>query len=269
MRLAISIVIYESDQSVLMKTLSSLRRAIQRVDDIASCALICVDNSVHSHLSADAIYEALGANLANVGLLCGHGNIGFGRGHNLAIRTVESDLHLVLNPDTVLEENTLQAAISYLDAHPEVGLLVPDVRWPDSSRQYLCKRYPTVLDLALRGFAPARLRERFRARLDYYEMRDLIGDQEVVWDPPIVSGCFMLFRTEVLKRLGGFDPRYFLYFEDFDLSLRAGRITRIVYVPSVRIVHHGGYAARKGWRHIVMFVRSGITFFNTHGWKWS
>ncbi|HNF67175.1 MAG TPA: glycosyltransferase family 2 protein, partial [Plasticicumulans sp.] len=53
----------------------------------------------------------------------------------------------------------------------------------------------------------------------------------------------------------------------FDLSLRAGRITHIAQVSNVKIVHHGGHAARKGWHHIRMFVRSGITFFNTHGWK--
>jgi hypothetical protein len=125
-----------------------------------------------------------------------------------------------------------------------------------------------VLDLLLRGFAPYWLRRHFGARLDYYEMRDLINERDLVWDPPIVSGCFMLFRTEVLKRLGGFDPRFFLYFEDFDLSLRAGEVARIAYVPSVRIVHHGGGAARKGLRHVRMFVVSAVRFFNKQGWRW-
>ncbi|WES91767.1 glycosyltransferase [Aeromonas hydrophila] len=87
-------------------------------------------------------------------------------------------------------------------------------------------------------------------------------------DPPIVSGCFMLFRTDVLQLLGGFDPRFFLYFEDFDISLRAGKISRIAYVPQVKVVHHGGHASRKGWRHIWMFGRSMVTFFNIHGWRW-
>lgn len=76
----------------------------------------------------------------------------------------------------------------------------------------------------------------------------------------IVSGCFMLFRTDALKALGGFDERYFLYFEDFDLSLRAQKLGRVVYYPGVRIQHYGGGAGRKGWRHIKMFLRSALTF---------
>ncbi|KUE80788.1 hypothetical protein ATO46_14560 [Aeromonas schubertii] len=99
-------------------------------------------------------------------------------------------------------------------------------------------------------------------------MADQLNNRDMLWDPPIVSGCFMLFRTDVLQQLGGFDPRFFLYFEDFDISLRAGKISRIAYVPQVKVVHHGGHASRKGWRHIWMFGRSMVTFFNIHGWRW-
>ena len=65
-----------------------------------------------------------------------------------------------------------------------------------------------------------------------------------------------------------FDRRFFLYFEDYDLSLRSAEITRIAYVPAVKVVHHGGHAARKGLRHIGMFVRGAALFFRLHGWKW-
>ena len=68
-----------------------------------------------------------------------------------------------------------------------------------------------------------------------------------------MSGSFMLLRRKVIESTGGFDPAYFLYFEDFDWSVRLNRITRSAYVPTVRVVHHGGGAARKGWRHIVAF----------------
>jgi GT2 family glycosyltransferase len=115
---------------------------------------------------------------------------------------------------------------------------------------------------------PGSIRKLFAKRLARYEMRDLINDRDVVWDPPIVSGCFMLFRTEVLKRLTGFDPRYFLYFEDYDLSLRTHELARVVYAPAVRVLHHGGGAARKGSAHIRMFAASAFKFFNRFGWKW-
>ena len=67
---------------------------------------------------------------------------------------------------------------------------------------------------------------------------------------------------------GGFDPSFFLYFEDYDWSMRLARVTTTAYVPSVRIVHYGGEAARKGWRHVESFVRSGVRFYRKHGWKW-
>jgi len=124
-----------------------------------------------------------------------------------------------------------------------------------------------VLDLALRGFAPTWLRRPFQARLDRYELRDQTGDLPF-WDPPIVSGCFMLGRQATLAQVGGFRPEYFLYFEDFDLSLRLAAVTRLAYAPQVRIVHWGGHAARKGVRHIGLFLRAAVLFFHRHGWRW-
>ena len=77
----------------------------------------------------------------------------------------------------------------------------------------------------------------------------------------------MLIRTALFTRLGGFDPRFFMYFEDYDLSLRAGRESTVAYIPAARIVHHGGEASRKGLRHVVWFLRSARQFFAIHGWK--
>ena len=59
-----------------------------------------------------------------------------------------------------------------------------------------------------------------------------------------------------------------MYFEDFDLSLRIAPAHKVMYVPAVRIIHFGGDAAKKGRRHVGMFIRSAVTFFSHHGWKW-
>ena len=67
---------------------------------------------------------------------------------------------------------------------------------------------------------------------------------------------------------GGFDPKYFVYFEDFDWSVRLNNITRTAYVPAVQIGHHGGGAAQKGFKHIYYFTKSGLRFYRRHGWKW-
>lgn len=253
--LTVSIVVYRSDLQQLEATLSTLLRA-------AALAKL----SLHIELIDNGDGPLPAVLPPALVLRHGQGNVGFGAGHNLALAGSGGDFHLILNPDVELAPDALVEALGFFFRHPDCGLLVPWVLNAHGVPEYLCKRFPAVLDLLLRGFAPDWLRCRFARRLGQYELRDQAADA-VLWDPPIVSGCFMLFRTEVLKALGGFDPRYFLYFEDFDLSLRAARLTRVARVPAVRIVHHGGHAARKGWRHIRMFVRSGITFFNTHGWK--
>jgi len=259
--LTVSIVTYLPEQSSLTSTLKSLENATSRLHDVTTSTWI-IDNSpprLHPGWLKN-LSEAYSASLIH-----GHGNIGYGRGHNLILDNL-GDYHLILNPDVELAEDALTAALDFMEKHPECGLVTPYVSWPDGSQQYLCKRLPTLFDLFLRGFAPEFVQAWFRARLDHYEMRDVIGET-TYWDPPMASGCCMLFRKDVLQRLSGFDPSFFLYYEDSDISLRTSQISRIVYFPDMKIVHHGGHAARKGWRHIVMFVRSAATFFNRHGWR--
>jgi GT2 family glycosyltransferase len=77
----------------------------------------------------------------------------------------------------------------------------------------------------------------------------------------------MFARTQALKDIGGFDEEFFLYFEDFDLSLRMREVGRIVHLPTAKIIHLGGNSAAKGPHHIRLFVQSAIRFFQKHGWK--
>jgi len=200
----------------------------------------------------------------------GHGNVGYGTAHNLAIGESAAEYHLLLNPDVELAPDALAAGLAYLSEDSGAVLVSPVVipePNPGGERQYLCKRYPSLLVLLLRGLAPAILRKPFAGKLAAYEMRDLPADEPTA-GIPIASGCCMLCRTVALREVGGFDEGYFLYFEDFDLSLRLGRLGRLVHLPAMRIRHEGGNAAAKGLRHIAMFCRSGLRFFNRHGWKW-
>jgi len=194
-------------------------------------------------------------------------NRGYGHGHNTAMKSLASDVHLVLNPDVELETDTLRAGLSFLARNRDVVLVSPKVYGRGGEQEFLCKRYPSVLVLLLRGFAPRCIQRLFRRRLAAYEMRDVCGDDRPV-EVGIASGCFMLMRTPVLLEEGGFNERFFLYFEDFDLSLRLEHKGRLVFEPAMRIVHHGGYAASKGWQHLRYFISSGVLFFNRHGWRW-
>lgn len=270
--ITISIVVYSFNPNLLAQVLQHLDLALaytRRYGSLAAVELSLVHNGpddIHPHVLQEFLSDWVKQADA-VEVLGNHGNIGYGAGHNLAINKAKSDFHLVLNPDVLLERDAILHALDFMLSYPEVGLLAPAVKDAEGYQQYLCKRYPTLLDLCLRGFAPCFLKRIFQHRLARYELRDKIHNT-VVWDVPLVSGCFMLFRQPLLTDLKGFSPAYFLYFEDFDISLRAAKVARIVYVPAVRITHFGGNAARKGWRHIGLFLRSAITFFSQHGWKW-
>lgn len=268
--LSATIVTYRTPARMLAAALRSLAAAVDRAraaGALDEVTLHVVDNSPRQAAGEAAAALAEWPSHAGAAeLVAGHGNIGYGRANNLVLPRLRSDLHLVMNPDVELDADALRAALQALADHPELGLVAPAVRGEDGAPQYLCKRYPSVWVLFLRGFAPRPLRERFRRAIEHYEMRDLIGERMVA-GVPLASGCFMLARTALFVKMGGFDPRYFMYFEDYDLSMRIGREAGVAYVPQARIVHHGGEAARKGWRHVGWFIASAWRFFARHGWK--
>ncbi len=269
--LSVGVVVYQSELTLLSETLVSLGAAVARAHEdgeLGEVTVTVVDNGSPDAEALDrAVASALPADRSlAVAIRRGHGNVGYGRGHNIAIAASAATYHLILNPDAVLETEALTESLRFLRENRDVGLLAPDVRGSAGERQYLCRRYPTVLVLLLRGFAPPWVKGRFQRLLDRYELRDRM-DADVVRDVPIASGCFMFARRDVLQAVGGFSPAYFLYFEDYDLSMRIRRTSQIAYVSRVRIVHHGGEAAKKGTTHVRLFLGSALRFFRTHGWK--
>jgi GT2 family glycosyltransferase len=274
--LTISVVTFRPDRELLRRCLSNLETAVRVAREkgvVRSVAVALIDNSEDRDVAEEVIALGRGHFVdADVQVTClhGHANIGYGTAHNLMLHGTGADYQLVLNPDVELAPDALANAIRWLDTHPEVGVAAPAVTRPDGEPDYLCKRYPAVFDLFLRGFAPGFLRRMFRQRLEHYEMRDWINpaSEAPVLGIPVMSGCCLLARRRAIDATGGFDPRFFLYFEDFDWSVRLNKVAQSVYLPSFRAVHHGGGAARKGMKHIALFVRSGVRFYRKHGWRW-
>jgi len=275
--LTVSIVTYRPDLVLLDRTLRTLAVSLvaAREQELMRAANVVLIDNTGTRASAAAVIRVARDIFRDADVtmnyLHGHANIGYGAAHNLVMHGGNTHYHLVLNPDVELAPDALPIAFRFLGEHAEIGVLAAASRRVDGTREYVCKRYPTVFDLALRGFAPRVLRQLFRKRLDRYEMRDLVdrvAADETISPIPAMSGSFMFVRRKAIEATGGFDPGFFLYFEDFDWSVRLNRVTRTVYVPAVKIVHHGGGAAKKAPRHIGYFVRSAARFFNKHGWKW-
>jgi hypothetical protein len=279
--LSASIVVFDSDRALLRRTLESLAAAVTHAANaglLTGARITLVDNAAPQGTTVEAPYlpefAAPAASATAWRRVSGQGNVGFGRGHNLVLRGGDAaavDMHLVLNPDALLAVDALTLGLAWMRDTPACGMAAPCGTGPDGSPLFLCKRYPDVLTLLLRAAAPAAVRKRFAARLARYELRDIVGEaaEQPALGVPLASGCCMLLRRGAIRHTDGFDPAFFVYFEDYDLSLRLaqGGTWRIDYLPSMRLVHFGGNAARKNWTHISMFIAGAVRFFNKHGWK--
>jgi GT2 family glycosyltransferase len=276
MSLSFSIVIYDACRADLECFITSLTNSIRDANNFGKkidTTIFLIDNSPLaeniSTLQYIKKYVELELAEAKVDIISGHGNVGFGAGHNLSLERMNSNYHFILNSDLLFEKDTVALALCYLEKsnNSKTILMAPKLANSDGSMQYGIKIYPSVMVLMLRFMAINILSRLFSRQLVRYEERDKVGQGKIA-NAQIVSGCFMLFRTEAFKELGGFDERFFLYFEDFDLSLRAHEFGDVVYNPELNVTHFGGNAGRKGWKHISMFVRSAVLFFRKHGWKW-
>jgi GT2 family glycosyltransferase len=261
------VVTYAPNLKLLEDTLESLAKAVA----IAKAAELLTDVEIEL-IDNGPSKNFLGplekfAKTFNARLISGHGNVGYGIGHNLSLLASTADFHLILNPDVLIDEMALVEALKFMSSHPLAVMLGPSFIGADGNLGHLCKRYPNLLDLALRGFAPAKLKKLFDRRLQRYEMRNLPLDLPTL-GVHILSGSFMFCRREEVVSVGGFSSAFFVYFEDNDLSHRLASSGGLAFVPQVKVVHFGGDAVRKGWWHIYLFARGAFTFFNRNGWRW-
>jgi GT2 family glycosyltransferase len=257
MKLTVSIVTH-NNETVIRDALSSIEKSTLRQKN--ECDVIVVDNA-----STDKTIEIITREFPQVTLIPSENN-GFGAGHNKAIRKTagKSDYHLVMNPDVYFDENLLEGLVDFMDNHPDTGLVMPKIYYPDRRVQYLCKLLPTPFDSIVRRFIPGFLKSLFRQRLDAYEFRDRSYDTQM--EVPHLSGCFMLIRRAVFDTVGLFDERFFMYLEDVDLSRRIHREYKTVYYPGVHIYHQFHRGSYKGLKPLKYHVFSAIKYFNKWGW---
>jgi GT2 family glycosyltransferase len=267
--ITVSIVLFRPDMAALERLLCSIQPALKGNSSgyalAFSAEVVLIDHSDAS-LSAECLARLRTQTDHALAIRYFHtkANPGFGAGHNRAFEDVSSSRYfLVTNPDLEFLPGSLACAVQYLDSNPDIGLLAPALCELPAPLRPACFRYPDLLTLLSRLIGGA-----LAAKRSYrYECRDW-EPTTLRANPRLVSGCCMFFRSTTYQSLGGFDTGFFLYFEDFDLSMRAAKITHSVYHPGVGVKHAGGGAGRKGWRHALMFLCSARRFFAKHGWRW-
>lgn len=250
MKLTASLVLYNNDPR-------QYEEAIRSFLDGGDGTLYVVDNS-EEKLVSELFFNP------RVYYLRAGDNLGFGRGHNVAIASVgsSSDVHLLLNPDISFKAHVLSQILGFLEARPDVGAVMPRINYPDGSLQRLCKLLPSPLELILRRFIPwPRVRMKINKR---YELHDLSQNEPSC--VPTLSGCFLLVRTQLLQVLGGFDERFFMYMEDVDLVRRVGDLADTVYLPSVEVVHSYAKGSYRNRKLLGYHLRSAVLYFMKWGW---
>ena len=187
-------------------------------------------------------------------------NIGFGRANNQGFDAAKGTYTLILNPDTVVQEDTFQVCIEYLKTHPKVGGL--GIKGIDGRGQFLpeSKRgLPTPMTALWKITGLSRIfpKSSFFARYHMGHL-DPNGNHKV----DILVGCFMMVPTVLLREVGGFDPRYFMYGEDIDLSyelLKTGHENH--YISDSQIIHYKGESTKRGsLNYVKMFYQAMIIF---------
>ena len=254
MKLSVVIVNYNVEH-FLEQCLFSVRKALKTVEG----EVFVVDNN-----SVDGSLKMLREKFPDIKLIANKQNLGFSRANNQAIRQSQGEYVLLLNPDTVVEDDTFSKVVAFMDAHPDAGGL--GVNMVDGRGKFLpeSKRgLPTPLTSFYKIFGLSRLFPHSK-RFSRYHLGHL--DQFETNEVDVLAGAFMLIRRKVLDEIGLLDEAFFMYGEDIDLSYRitlAGY--KNYYFPETRIIHYKGESTKKSSvNYVFVFYNAMIIFARKH-----
>ncbi|MGO4821852.1 MULTISPECIES: glycosyltransferase family 2 protein [unclassified Flavobacterium] len=247
-----SLVIYKNDRKQLLDAIRSFLNTDLNVK------LVLVDNSPTDELK-DIIIDSRAEYIHNPS------NPGYGSTHNIAIRkySEKTKYHLILNPDIYYSVGVVEDIIDFMDNDCNIGLVMPKVLYPDGNIQYLAKLIPSPFVFFARRFLPVsgikrKIIEKFELRFSGYD---------TIMEVPYLSGCFMVFRTEALKKINGFDENIFMHMEDLDITRRcydAGFKT--LFYPNQIVYHDHLFKSFLTFANLKMYFTSAFYYFDKWGW---
>jgi GT2 family glycosyltransferase len=248
-KITASIVLYNSDAKQIEQIVSKFSQFI---------SIFLIDNSPTIALS----YLA---NKSHVIYISNPINTGFGSAHNIAINksiNLGSKYHFILNPDVTFESEIIDHMVHVINEDSSIGMIMPQILNIDGTIQSLPKLLPSPFSIIFRKLKNPRFF--FNDFINYYELRNIPKD--IVYNTPIISGCFTLLNLSAITDVGMYDDKYFMYFEDWDLSRRVHQKYKTLYYPKISIVHGYESGANKSFKLFIIYIKSAIHYFNKWGW---
>lgn len=245
-KISATIVTYHEDKDALCRVIEDFL-AINLEKE-----LIVVDNS------SDESLKQVTQNYDGVRYIYSGENIGFGAGHNLGFSMlhVDSNYHLILNPDISFDASEIKDFVLWMDSHQDISLAVPRVFYPDGRLQQTIRNIPTPMTLVKRRLNVLGIFDEFVKKDEFYGV-----EFEDVTEIPFAHGCFFLFETKVFKKLNGFDERFIMYMEDVDICVRAKEFGKVVINSNYKIYHEYAKGSSKSIKLLWWHIISAIKFF--------
>lgn len=236
MEMDVSVIIVNYNvREFLNNALTSLQKSLEGF----ASEIFVVDNA-----SDDGSVETVAKNFPDVRLITNSTNLGFAKANNQALAQARGKYLLLINPDTVVQENTVRELIKFFESHPDAGMVGCKILNPDGTLQLPCRRsFPTPWIAFTKTFGLSALfpKSKLFAR---YNLTYLDPDQ--TYDVDAISGSFMMLRRDVYETIGGLDETFFMYGEDLDWCYRVKQAGwKVYYVPTTSIIHYKGESTKR------------------------
>jgi hypothetical protein len=239
---------------VLIDCLNSLEKFIPQ----DNCEIIVVDNN-----SQDNSVDIINDKFPHIKLIQLPKNVGFGAGNNAGAKVAQGEFLFLLNTDTIITNNILPHLIELMSENPDVGIIGPKLLFPDGSFQISFSP-----EISIKGEFAARKLHKYAENKN--ELDIIEQDFQDIKEVDIVVGAAFFTRTDLFNLLGGFDEKFFMYFEESDLCQRVRtKGYKVLYTPHVSLIHIRGYSVNKiSNKMAVEYRRSQIYYYHKHRPMW-
>ena len=219
--------------------LQNLIHSIEKASTNLTKEIIIIDNA-----SDDGSVEFIKEKFPQIKLIANQTNLGFGKANNIGLKQAAGKYILLINPDTLVAEDTFEKMIQFFENNPDAGLAGCKILNPDGTLQLACRRSfpgPWTSFTKVTGLSTLFPNSKIFAR---YNLTYL--DENKTCEVDAISGSFMMMRKEVFEKVGGFDEQFFMYGEDLDLCYRIQKAgVKVFYVHSTQIIHYKGESTRR------------------------